>query len=253
MEAVNIRMIDLKQEPDDLVRESEVLPGEIEAVQIGLLTLKGEKEINETPGMDYYDVLFGLDGKAMAKIKNRSFMLKTGTIIKIPFNEQYVIQPSDHGAHLIRIRRVLDSVDLDVITKNKKEHSSVFTRAFEDYPVYTEDIKSSKSTNRMILPEGKVPRFCMGVVETEGPDTVAEHEHPMLDQLFFGLKGCRCTCTADGISRVLTENMMLHIPLGSKHSVSVADGEKLAYIWFDFFLTLEGQKYMDEQHRLNDK
>jgi quercetin dioxygenase-like cupin family protein len=148
---------------------------------------------------------------------------------------------------------LLDIADLRVILQNEKEHSEVFIRSFKDCPVYTEDIKSSKSINRMILPEGKVPRFCMGSVETEGPDSVAPHEHPMLDQLFFGLKGCRCTCTADGESQLLTENMLLHIPLGSKHSVSVADGEKLAYIWFDFFLTIEGQKYMDEQHRLEEE
>jgi hypothetical protein len=104
----------------------------------------------------------------------------------------------------------------------------------------------------MILPEGFVPRFCMGSVETTGPDLVAEHEHPMLDQLFLGLADCKCTCLADGDQTILSENMMLHIPLGSKHSVSVEEKDTLAYIWFDFFFTLQGQDYMREQHKMED-
>lgn len=253
MNAEIIGIKDLKQEPDHIFSVKKVLPGELEDVQIESITLKGDREIKVKPTIDYYDVLFVLHGKAMAKIKNRKLILETGTIIRIPFNEQYVIQPAGYGVHFLRIRKVLNSIDLDVIANDEEEHSAIFIRALEECPVYSEDIKSSKSVNRMILPGGKVPRFCMGSVETEGPDTVAEHEHPMLDQLFFGLKGCRCTCTADGTSRKLTENMMLHIPLGSRHAVSVEDGHKLAYIWFDFFLSLEGQKYMDQQHRMEER
>jgi hypothetical protein len=75
----------------------------------------------------------------------------------------------------------------------------------------------------------------------------------MLDQLFLGLKGCKCSCYADGAETLLTENTLLHIPLGSRHSTSVAEGELLSYIWFDFFLTLEGQRYMSEQHKMDDQ
>jgi quercetin dioxygenase-like cupin family protein len=93
----------------------------------------------------------------------------------------------------------------------------------------------------------------MGSVETKGPDSVGEHSHPMLDQLFLGLEGCKCTCYADGEEVGLTENMLLHIPLGSRHSVSVEDGDTLSYIWLDFFLTLNGEKYMNEQHHIESK
>jgi quercetin dioxygenase-like cupin family protein len=81
---------------------------------------------------------------------------------------------------------------------------------------------------------------------------VAEHDHPMLDQLFLGLKGCRCHCYAGYDHALLEENMLLHIPLGEKHHVEVGDGDRLAYIWLDYFLTLEGQKYMNEQHQVKD-
>ena len=109
-------------------------------------------------------------------------------------------------------------------------------------------MKIGLSINRMIIPEGSVPRFCMGSVETDGPDSVDSHEHPMLDQLFLGLKNCNCTCYANNEQVFLTENMMLHIPLGSMHSVSVADEDKLFYIWFDFFLTIEGQTTIEDSY-----
>jgi quercetin dioxygenase-like cupin family protein len=140
------------------------------------------------------------------------------------------------------------------VIKNKIDNfDTLYIKALADCPTYKEDIKSDKTLNRMILPEGLVPRFAMGSVETEGPDEVGEHDHPMLDQIFFGLKGCKCSCFANGEETVLTENMMLHIPLASKHYVSVAEGDKLAYIWMDFFLTLEGEKYMGEQHQVEEE
>jgi mannose-6-phosphate isomerase-like protein (cupin superfamily) len=253
MRTEKIRIKNLKEETGDILLKNEVLPGEVEGVFTEILALKGNSQVREKPPADIYDVLFVLDGQAVAIVANEKFDIEPGTIVRMPFNKKYTVQPTGDGVQFLRIRKTMDEADLRVISENKKDHSEIFTRSFEDCPVYTEDIKSSKSVNRMILPEGKVPRFCMGSVETEGPDTVAEHEHPMLDQLFFGLKGCRCTCTADGESQLLTENMLLHIPLGSKHSVSVKEGEKLAYIWFDFFLTIEGQKYMDEQHRLDEE
>jgi mannose-6-phosphate isomerase-like protein (cupin superfamily) len=243
----------MRTEKIDIKDLKEALPGEVEGIFTEVLVLKGNSQLQEKPPADIYDVLFVLDGQAVAEVKSEKFNIETGTIVRMPFNREYSVQPVGDGVQFLRLRKLLDIADLRVILQNEKEHSEVFIRSFKDCPVYTEDIKSSKSINRMILPEGKVPRFCMGSVETEGPDSVAPHEHPMLDQLFFGLKGCRCTCTADGESQLLTENMLLHIPLGSKHSVSVADGEKLAYIWFDFFLTIEGQKYMDEQHRLEEE
>jgi hypothetical protein len=74
----------------------------------------------------------------------------------------------------------------------------------------------------------------------------------MLDQLFLGLDSCECHVYADGSEAVLKQNMLLHIPLASNHSSSVDGGKKLNYLWMDFFLSLEGQKYMNEQHHMVD-
>ena len=253
METEKIAVKNLNKEPHDFFLRKELLSGVVEGIKIEYFAIKGGRHIEESPSNDKYDVLFFLDGEAIIENGDKKYKIAPKTIARIQYNQRYLIySKNEKGVQFLRFRKILDKRDIGIISQNMHEHSEMFLRALNDCPVYTEDIKSSKSLNRMILPEGKVPRFCMGSVETEGPDLVAEHEHPMLDQVFLGLNGCKCTCIANGKRKMLTENMILHIPLGSKHSVHVADGDKLAYIWFDFFLTLEGQKYMNEQHHIDE-
>jgi len=251
MQTEKLLIKDLINEPGDYYLKKEVMPGVIEGVLIEFFGIKGSVNIGEESQTDNYDVLFFIDGKAVLKVGGKEFRPGSYYIARIPLNEPYNIRASEgEQSHFLRIRKYLDKDDLKVISENKEEHSDLFVKSLDDSPVYIEDILSGKSRNRMILPEGKVPRFCMGTVETEGPDSVAEHEHPMLDQLFLGMKGCRGRCRANGESAPILENMILHVPLGSKHSVSVADGDRLDYIWFDFFFKLEDQKYMNEQHHI---
>jgi mannose-6-phosphate isomerase-like protein (cupin superfamily) len=230
-----------------------VLTEEVKGVLIEFFSMKGTYQMNESSQSNFYDVLLSLKGNSVIQIRGRNHTIYSGFIARIPYNEKYDIRIGEgEEFHFLRIRKSLDDKNIQVINQNKKRHEKVYLKAISECPEYSEGIKSDKTVNRMILPEGMVPRFCMGSVETTGPDEVGEHDHPMLDQLFFGLAGCRCTCYAENEKAVLTENMMLHIPLGSKHAVSVAEGDRLAYIWLDFFLTLEGQKYMNEQHQMDE-
>lgn len=238
---------------DGSIIRSSVLPGEIEGVMIEYISIKGTDSISETNQKDHYIVLLSLKGKAILSTVGDIYEINSNFIIRIPYNEPFGINVvKGEEFHFLCLRKQLNSSDIHLISEIPGDHSQIYIRSFTDCPVYTEEIKSSKTINRMLLPVGMIPRFCMGSVTTEGPDSVGEHEHPMLDQHFFGLEKCKCTCNADGKSTILTENMMLHIPLGSKHSVSVAEGDILSYIWFDFFFTLKGQDYIDEQHKMDD-
>jgi hypothetical protein len=84
----------------------------------------------------------------------------------------------------------------------------------------------------------------LGTVETTGPDAVAAHRHPMLEQLFLGLQDNDITVTADTASARLGAFDILHIPLGSNHGAQVVEGKKLHYVWMDFFMTKEGQEWL---------
>ena len=110
---------------------------------------------------------------------------------------------------------------------------------------YKEAIKSPKTTSRTLVPAGVVPRFAAGSVQTCGPDDVAPHAHPMLEQLFLGLPSCDCTVTADAASAPLEALDLLHIPLGSMHGVRVDEGKGMHYLWLDFFRDKAAEAWLD--------
>jgi len=241
-------------QPAGNVHKENILPGEIQGLRIEHISVKGPCVPEENPKDGYYHVYLMLKGNGTIHSRGGKTHFKGRSVARIPFNEDYRIEiKKGEEFSCLLFRKQMEEQDLRIISQNAGDHSSLYVRSLSDCPAYTEDIKSARTINRMILPEGMVPRFCMGSVETSGPDVVAEHEHQMLDQLFLGLENCRCTCHADGEEMLLTENMILHIPLGSKHSVTVKEGDLLSYIWMDFFFTLEGQKYMEEQHRMEGK
>ena len=237
--------------PEGSINRDLVMSHEIEGVHIEHLSVKGPQQVSEASGRDHYDVLLSLSGKAKLDVQEDENQVNGNFIIKIPYNTEYSIRvEGKHEFNCIIFRKSLDDEDRQVMVQDMKSHHALYIKPISDCQTYTEDIKSDKTVNRIILPEGMVPRFCMGSVQTAGPDEVKEHEHPMLDQLFFGLTDCNCTCYAENEKAVLTENTMLHIPLGSKHSVTVAEGQKLSYVWFDFFKSLEGQQYLNEHHHM---
>ena len=243
----------MAEKPLGSVLKTTVLENEVKDVLIEFISIKGNYTFKELAQTDVLDVLLTISGESVLATNNENHEINSSTIARIPFNKNYNIRVEDGKEFsFIRLRKLLDEKDVQVIKGKLENFDTLYIKALADCPTYTEDIKSAKTLNRMILPEGLVPRFAMGSVETEGPDEVGEHDHPMLDQIFFGLEGCKCSCFANGEETILTENMMLHIPLASKHYVSVAEGDKLAYIWMDFFLTLEGEKYMGEQHQMEE-
>jgi hypothetical protein len=124
-----------------------------------------------------------------------------------------------------------------------------FFRRYSQCEAYAEAIKSPKTISRTIVPAKTLPRFCMGSVETVGPDTVGAHAHPMLEQLFWGLPANACVVTADETEASFGDGVLLHIPLGSYHGVRVEEGRRLHYVWMDFFRNEEDLDYIREQHQ----
>lgn len=254
METETLLINRLAGKPSGSFQITTLFENEVRDAIIEFVSITGEYLLEEPPVADVIDVLLTIDGAGVLEVNSNIHKINSSSIARIPYLSGYSIcTGEDEKLSFIRLRRLLDEKDVHVIESRIESYNTLYIQALSDCPTYKEDIKSEKTLNRMILPEGLVPRLAMGSVETVGPDEVGEHEHPMLDQIFLGLKGCRCSCYADGEETVLTENIMLHIPLGSEHYVSVADRDKLAYVWMDFFLCLEGEKYMGEQHRMEEQ
>ncbi len=238
---------------EESIIRANVLPGEIKEVSVEFVSVKSGNIINESSGKGEYCILLSLNGKSVLQTGSERHSFYQDCIVRMPYNKPFSISVAEGDEfHYLLFRKELNSDDLEMISLASDDHSLLYIRSLSECPVYTEDIKSSKTLNRMILPVGLVPRFCMGTVETMGPDSVGAHEHPMLDQFFIGLRGCKCAITADNENLILTENMRVHIPLGSRHSVSVNEGDMLSYVWCDFFFTLKGENYIEEQHRMEE-
>jgi quercetin dioxygenase-like cupin family protein len=177
----------------------------------------------------------------------------------IEVNEIALYVPSDSGEATIKaiggeleiLEVSLKYADDDLIFLGKNRGQFPCFISYSQCDEYKESIKSDKTVSRMLLPENLIPRFCMGSVETTGPDQIGEHDHPMLEQLFFGLRKNECTVKANGAEILFEENDLLHIPLGSLHGVEVTEGKFLHYIWIDYFRSQNEMKYISETHILN--
>jgi mannose-6-phosphate isomerase-like protein (cupin superfamily) len=120
--------------------------------------------------------------------------------------------------------------------------------SYSNCKTYKEKIKSDKTISRTLLPEFTFPRLCVGSVQTTGDDRVAAHEHPMLEQLFLGLKDNNCRVHAGATTFAFGDGALLHIPLGSRHGVDVEAPHKLHYIWIDLFSNREGMQWIAREH-----
>ncbi len=222
-----------------------VLPGEIKDVTTHLVSIQGPGQQIEPSNSDYEIIWLFLKGKGTLQTKHLSYEIEGETIARAPLGWACQIDvPKGEALYGLRVRRLLSAEDRVELQKFPENNTAPHVKKFTDCPAYREAIKSPKTVSRTLLPENYVPRMAMGTVETAGPDTVGAHKHPMLEQLFLGLRDNDITVTADEAKAQLTSFAILHIPLGSNHGAQVSDGKKLYYVWMDFFTTKEGQEWL---------
>jgi len=187
-----------------------------------------------------------LGGKAtLLTDHDEAYEIEDETIARAPLGWAWRIQvPRGQTVHALRVRKQLSAEDLAKLKKFPDHNAEAYVRRFRDGTPYGESIKSAKTVSRTLLPENYVPRMAVGTVETTGPDQVAPHRHPMLEQLFLGLKENEITVVADDAQASLTPLSILHIPSGSNHGARVAEGKKMRYVWLDFFSTREAQEWL---------
>jgi len=153
------------------VIKSDVLPNEIEGVIIEYISVRGANQITEYPQPDQYYVLLSLKGEAQLNIRGGKNEFNSNFIVRIPYNEQFNLQvEKGKEFHYLSLRIQLNNSDLNLISQSPEEHSYLYIKALSDCPVYTEEIKSSKTTNRMILPVGLVQGFAWDLLKL--PDLI---------------------------------------------------------------------------------
>jgi mannose-6-phosphate isomerase-like protein (cupin superfamily) len=223
----------------------ELLPGEIAGASTFALAVPPGKAAALPAPRDELIILCLLAGDGRVDAAGHTNPFDGRAVYIAPYRAAVTVAAGRTAVSVLEIRwrmQAEDAADLE------RAPLPYFT-SYAACKTYREAIKSPKTINRTLVPENTVPRFCMGSVETEGPDAVGAHAHPMLEQHFFGLPGNDVQVKADEAETRLTENMLLHIPLGSSHSVRVDAGRKLHYIWIDYFRDRRGVEWITRMHK----
>ena len=230
-----------------------LLPGAIPEVTTDCMSIVGPGQHTEPASLEHEVVWLFVRGKATLETKDKTYQVEEDTIARAPLGWPWDIRVSKGETLLaVRIRKQLSAADKAEFDKYPRNNLEPYVKRFSECTPYKEAIKSPKTVSRTLLPENIVPRMAVGTVETTGPDRVAPHQHPMLEQLFLGLKGNDCILTADAARVAFPPLSILHIPLGSLHGVEVAEGKRLYYVWMDFFGKKEGQEWL-KMHTPIDK
>jgi mannose-6-phosphate isomerase-like protein (cupin superfamily) len=227
-----------------------LLPGEIKGVETFYVEFINGVGHGYIPEDKKLRLLLFLGGVGSIVQENLSIEVNEPCIFVSGLGSEFSV--SGGKKNLLALEIVMSLTAQDTLELNGREGHFPYHAAYSKCKKYDESIKSKKTISRMILPEDIVPRVCIGSVETTGPDQVAAHTHPMLEQLFLGLPGNDVRVMADSYETSFSENDLLHIPLGSNHGVKVEDGKKLHYIWVDLFTHKSEMDYMKENHIILD-
>lgn len=228
----------------------EVLPGEISGARTRYHTLvPGQaRTVMAVPGKLY--VLFLIGGSVAMECAGQRYRLDERACLVAPPG-QGVDMTARAPAALLEIK--IDITPEDEAAMATSDIGYPYLQRYASSERYRDASKSAKTVSRRVVPPGVVPRFCMGSVETDGPDRVEPHAHPMLDQLFFTFPEHGIQLLVDGVRFTLPESTLMHIPLGSLHGAEVAEGQGLHYLWMDFFFSQKDMAFISRTHRLLDK
>lgn len=233
-------------------RVTDVLVGEVPGIRASLVSLGPGGRHAEGRSRTEDKVYLVLGGRGAVVADGSPLPVERQTIARLPVGTDTALA-ADAGSTLdvLVLRHALSDEDRADLAAHPENQAGPYVRKFSECPTYGEAIKSAKTTSRTLLPKDIVPRMSIGTVETAGPDRVAPHAHPMLEQFFLGLDGNDIVVHADGGQTPLGANELVHIPLGSSHGAEVAQGSKLHYVWMDFFRDREGLRWL-ETHKPNE-
>ena len=223
-----------------------ILENEIKGIYIEYVVITDENARVDTAKEGCTAIYLFLKGKGKVIAADISYDIIPETIFLPNIVKSITIKTAKKDTlHYLKISNKLTEQDyIDLKEFPSKNTQQVYCAKFKDCQSYSEPIKSPNTISRTILPNKIIPRIAMGTVQTKGPDKVGAHEHPMLEQLFLGLSKNNCIVYADDAKTVFSQYDILHIPLGSTHSVSVENKEVMYYIWMDFFLDKKGEEWL---------
>jgi quercetin dioxygenase-like cupin family protein len=206
----------------------DVLPGEIPGIRSSTVSLAPGVTHREPASAEEDRVFLVFAGNGEIAAGGKGYPVMRETIAHFPVGWSVDVKASGaRGLDILILRLTLTPVDREDLAAHTDLNRAAYVKTFKECEPYGEAIKSAKTVSRTLLPKDIVPRMAIGTVETTGPDQVAPHRHPMLEQYFLGIEDNDITVVSDDTRTALKANDLFHIPLGSNHGAEVADGRKL--------------------------
>ena len=249
---IPIEHLQMNLQPNKLIYSKALLKNEIAGIKVEHITLTGDNNMEEKleKGSKFIYLFIKGEGTVVADKVNYNIVPET-IFLPNTIEEVSIIVQKNDTLHFLKIASELTEQDILYLKEFPKENTQKpYFAKFIDCEPYTEPIKSPNTVSRTVLPNKYIPRIAMGTVETTGPDKVEAHEHGMLEQLFLGLTDNEVVVFADDAKAKFPAYSLLHIPLGSSHSVEVDKGEKMYYMWMDFFRDKEGEEWLKTHNKL---
>lgn len=250
---IPLEKLNVDLSPNQSLYSKILLENEIKGIIVKQLSITNKTLEEQLDGGSKFVYLF-VKGTGIVSIKENTYPVVPESILLPNAFKNLSIQPTKNDTlHFLRIESKLTEQDiLDLEAFPTKNIDKVYFKKFTDCEAYTEPIKSPNTVSRTILPNKYIPRIAMGTVQTTGPDKVSAHEHGMLEQLFLGLNKNNVTVFADDARIKFPEYSLLHIPLGSNHSVTVDKNETMYYVWMDFFRDKKGEVWLETHNTLSE-
>jgi len=223
-----------------------IMEQEIHGIRVEHIVVSSKGKILDATNENFKTIYLFIKGNGKLTVDDLSYEIVPETIF-LPNTAKYIqIEAISYEVlHYLKITSELTDQDQLDLAEFPPEHTqNIYYTTFSDCQSYSEPIKSPNTISRTILPNKYIPRIAMGTVRTKGSDEVGAHEHPMLEQLFLGLSKNNCVVYADNDQVDFPQYTLLHIPLGSRHSVSVEKDETMYYVWMDFFLDKKGEEWL---------
>ncbi|WP_194766896.1 hypothetical protein [Tamlana sp. I1] len=248
---IPIKNLDMSLAATKKEQSTPVLINEIEGVSTEHITINSDVTKKVKIDKKHKTIYLFIKGYGELTSEGKTYDIVPETIM-LPNNVKHITFKAnkDEVLHYLKISVHQTELDREYIKTFPKENTeNMYFAKFTDCESYTEPIKSPQTTSRTILPNKYIPRVAMGTVKTIGPDAVGAHVHAMLEQLFLGLDNNQAIVHADEAQVDFPPYSLLHIPLGSSHSVSVNANQELYYVWMDFFLDKDGEKWLETHNK----